>query len=73
MWAELDATEPELCELRRERLESWCVEEEAMKVDVNLLQQVERLEEKIISANLQVKVQAINVAPHSVICSHLIY
>lgn len=61
-------TEPEMCELRKKRVASWCVEEQAMEVDVHLLRHVEALEKKVISANLQVKVQAVRVAPHSVIC-----
>ncbi|XP_024863459.1 bromodomain adjacent to zinc finger domain protein 2B isoform X3 [Kryptolebias marmoratus] len=52
---ELDTAEPEMCELRKKRVESWCVEEQAMEVDINLLRQVETLEKKVISANLQVK------------------
>ncbi|XP_037542866.1 bromodomain adjacent to zinc finger domain protein 2B [Nematolebias whitei] len=52
---ELDMTEPEMCELRKKRVESWCVEEQAMEVDVHLLRHVEALEKKVVSANLQVK------------------
>ncbi|XP_067373156.1 bromodomain adjacent to zinc finger domain protein 2B isoform X4 [Channa argus] len=36
-------------------VESWCVEKQAMEVDISLLQQVEDLERKVISSNLQVK------------------
>uniref|UniRef100_A0A3P8PRB4 Bromodomain adjacent to zinc finger domain 2B n=1 Tax=Astatotilapia calliptera TaxID=8154 RepID=A0A3P8PRB4_ASTCA len=36
-------------------VESWCVEEKAMEVDIRLLRQVEALERKVISASLQVK------------------
>lgn len=37
--------------------ECWCTEEQAMEVDIGMLQQVETLERKVISAGLQVKVQ----------------
>ncbi|KAM8856300.1 bromodomain adjacent to zinc finger domain protein 2B-like isoform 2-T4 [Spinachia spinachia] len=36
-------------------VEGWCVEEQAMEVDISLLQQVEGLERKVVSARLQVK------------------
>lgn len=45
-------------EVSEKTLESWCVEEQAMDVDISLLQQVEELERKVISASLQIKVQA---------------
>lgn len=37
--------------------ECWCTEEQAMEVDIGMLQQVETLERKLVSAGLQVKVQ----------------
>lgn len=40
-----------------ETMECWCTEEQAMKVDIGMLQQVEALERKVVSAGLQVKVQ----------------
>lgn len=43
-------------EVSKEAVESWCVEEKAMEVDIRLLRQVEALERKVISASLQVKV-----------------
>lgn len=43
-------------EASKEAVESWCVEEKAMEVDIRLLRQVESLERKVISASLQVKV-----------------
>ncbi|KAF7215937.1 bromodomain adjacent to zinc finger domain protein 2B isoform X2 [Nothobranchius furzeri] len=52
---EFDMMELKMKELSREDVESWCVEERAMEVDINLLRQVEALEQKVISANLQVK------------------
>uniref|UniRef100_A0A3P8PR94 Bromodomain adjacent to zinc finger domain 2B n=1 Tax=Astatotilapia calliptera TaxID=8154 RepID=A0A3P8PR94_ASTCA len=42
-------------EVSKEAVESWCVEEKAMEVDIRLLRQVEALERKVISASLQVK------------------
>ncbi|XP_056289566.1 bromodomain adjacent to zinc finger domain protein 2B isoform X2 [Pseudoliparis swirei] len=42
-------------ESSEETVEGWCVEEQAMEVDISLLQQVEGLERKVISASLQVK------------------
>lgn len=45
-------------EVSEETVESWCVEEQALEVDMNMLQQVEELERKVISAGLQVKVPA---------------
>lgn len=45
-------------EVNKRTVESWCVEEQAMDVDISLLQQVEELERKVISASLQDKVQA---------------
>ncbi|XP_031714189.1 bromodomain adjacent to zinc finger domain protein 2B-like isoform X2 [Anarrhichthys ocellatus] len=51
----IDVAELEKGELREETVEGWCVEEQAMEVDISLLQQVEGLERKVISASLQVK------------------
>lgn len=44
-------------EVRMEAIECWCTEEQAMEVDIGMLQQVEALERKVVSAGLQVKVQ----------------
>lgn len=55
--AGMDVAELEQQEVSEETVESWCVEEQAMEVDIGLLQQVESLERKVISASLQVKVQ----------------
>lgn len=38
-------------------LKTWSVEEKAMEVDVTLLQQIEALERKVVSADVQVKVK----------------
>ena len=45
-------------EVSVETVESWCVEEQAMEVDISALQQVEEMERKVTSASLQVKVRA---------------
>lgn len=58
MGAAIDVAELEKQEVSEKTVESWCVEEQAMEVDISLLQQVEDLERKVISASLQIKVQA---------------
>ncbi len=57
--AAIDLAKLEKQEVSEETVESWCAEEQAMEVDISLLQQVEDLERKVISAGLQVKVLAI--------------
>lgn len=52
----------ELCELEEsqvsvESVRGWCVEEQAMEMDIAMLQQVEELERKVTAASLQVKVR----------------
>uniref|UniRef100_A0A8C9WE43 Bromodomain adjacent to zinc finger domain 2B n=1 Tax=Scleropages formosus TaxID=113540 RepID=A0A8C9WE43_SCLFO len=42
-------------QVTEEALENWCVEEQAMEVDISALQQVEELERRVTSASLQVK------------------
>ncbi|MGH0154956.1 UNVERIFIED_CONTAM: hypothetical protein FKN15_054049 [Acipenser sinensis] len=42
-------------QVTQETLESWCVEEQAMDMDIAILQQVEELERRVVSASLQVK------------------
>lgn len=54
--AAIGVTGMEKQEVSKEAVESWCVEEKAMEVDIRLLRQVESLERKVISASLQVKV-----------------
>lgn len=54
----IDVAELKRLEVSEETVKSWCVEEQAMEVDISLLQQVEDLERKVISASLQVKVKA---------------
>uniref|UniRef100_A0A665UXV9 Bromodomain adjacent to zinc finger domain 2B n=1 Tax=Echeneis naucrates TaxID=173247 RepID=A0A665UXV9_ECHNA len=53
----INVAELEKQEVNEKTVESWCVEEQAMEVDISLLQQVEDLERKVISAGLQIKVQ----------------
>uniref|UniRef100_A0A3Q1FVM8 Bromodomain adjacent to zinc finger domain 2B n=1 Tax=Acanthochromis polyacanthus TaxID=80966 RepID=A0A3Q1FVM8_9TELE len=51
----IDVSELEKQEVSKDMVESWCVEVQAMEVDISLLRQVEALERKVISASLQVK------------------
>lgn len=53
----IDVAELEEQQMCEETVLSWCVEEQAMEVDIGLLQQVEDLERKLTSASLQAKVQ----------------
>ncbi|KAG7227522.1 hypothetical protein INR49_005337, partial [Caranx melampygus] len=53
--AVIDVAELEKHEVSEKTVESWCVEEQAMEVDISLLQQVEELERKVMSAGLQGK------------------
>ncbi|KAJ8282378.1 hypothetical protein COCON_G00048970 [Conger conger] len=53
--ATIDVAELEENQVTEETVESWCVEEQAMEVDIAVLQQVEELERKVTSASLQVK------------------
>jgi hypothetical protein len=41
----------------RDIVENWSVEEQAMEMDLSILQQVEDLERRVASASLQVKVK----------------
>ncbi|KAL6100758.1 baz2b [Pungitius sinensis] len=51
----IDVAELKKRESSQNTVEGWCVEEQAMEVDISLLQQVEGLERKVVSASLQVK------------------
>lgn len=46
-----------------ESVRGWCVEEQAMEMDIAVLQQVEELERKVTAASLQVKVKHYNRNP----------
>ncbi|XP_069389334.1 bromodomain adjacent to zinc finger domain protein 2B isoform X3 [Paralichthys olivaceus] len=50
-----DVAKLEKEEVSEKTVESWCVEEQAMEVDISLLQQVEALERRVVSASLQIK------------------
>uniref|UniRef100_A0A4W6FTI0 Bromodomain adjacent to zinc finger domain 2B n=1 Tax=Lates calcarifer TaxID=8187 RepID=A0A4W6FTI0_LATCA len=51
----IDVAELEKQEVSEKTVESWCVEEQAMEVDIGLLQKVEDLERKVVCASLQIK------------------
>ncbi|KAG7466909.1 hypothetical protein MATL_G00147360 [Megalops atlanticus] len=51
----IDLSDMEENQVTEETVESWCVEEQAMEMDIAVLQQVEELERKVTSASLQVK------------------
>ncbi|XP_062252862.1 bromodomain adjacent to zinc finger domain protein 2B-like [Platichthys flesus] len=51
----LDVAKPEKQEVREKTVASWCVEEQAMEVDIRPLQQVEALEMRVDPAGLQIK------------------
>uniref|UniRef100_A0A8C8MF73 Bromodomain adjacent to zinc finger domain protein 2B n=1 Tax=Oncorhynchus tshawytscha TaxID=74940 RepID=A0A8C8MF73_ONCTS len=53
--AVIDESKLEENGVSEETVESWCVEEQAMEMDIAVLQQVEELEKKVTSASLQVK------------------
>ncbi|XP_027763311.1 bromodomain adjacent to zinc finger domain protein 2B isoform X9 [Empidonax traillii] len=51
----IDTNENEDNQVTREVVENWSVEEQAMEMDLAILQQVEDLERRVASASLQVK------------------
>ncbi|XP_052421645.1 bromodomain adjacent to zinc finger domain protein 2B isoform X3 [Carassius gibelio] len=51
----IDVSELEDSQVSEDTVQSWCVEEQAMDMDISVLQQVEQLEHKVTSASLQVK------------------
>ncbi|KAM6070344.1 bromodomain adjacent to zinc finger domain protein 2B isoform 3-T3 [Chlamydotis macqueenii] len=51
----IDVNENEDNQVTRDVVENWSVEEQAMEVDLAILQQVEDLERRVASASLQVK------------------
>ncbi|XP_039539230.1 bromodomain adjacent to zinc finger domain protein 2B isoform X2 [Pimephales promelas] len=51
----IDVSELEENQVSEDTVQSWCVEEQAMDIDIGVLQQVEELEHKVTSASLQVK------------------
>ena len=55
-----------------ESVRGWCVEEQAMEMDIAVLQQVEELERKVTAASLQVKVKHLDTnKPHIVALTHI--
>ncbi|XP_051998007.1 bromodomain adjacent to zinc finger domain protein 2B isoform X2 [Xyrauchen texanus] len=51
----IDVSELEKNHISEDTVQSWCVEDQAMDVDIGVLQKVEELERKVTSASLQVK------------------
>lgn len=54
--AMIELRELEESQVSVESVRGWCVEEQAMEMDIAMLQQVEELERKVTAASLQVKV-----------------
>lgn len=55
--AMIELHELEESQVSVESVRGWCVEEQAMEMDIAVLQQVEELERKVTAASLQVKVE----------------
>lgn len=55
--AMIELHELEESQVSVESVRGWCVEEQAMEMDIAILQQVEELERKVTAASLQVKVK----------------
>lgn len=53
----IESNENKESQVTRDIVEHWSVEEQAMGVDLRILQQVEDLERRVASASLQVKVK----------------
>ncbi|KAM4697890.1 bromodomain adjacent to zinc finger domain protein 2B [Rhinophrynus dorsalis] len=51
----IEMNDHEECQLTRDVVENWSVEDQEMEVDFSILQQVEDLERRVASASLQVK------------------
>ncbi|XP_072321866.1 bromodomain adjacent to zinc finger domain protein 2B isoform X8 [Eucyclogobius newberryi] len=54
--AMIELRDLEESQVSEESVRGWCVEEQAMEMDIAVLQQVEELERKVSAASLQVKV-----------------
>lgn len=52
----IESSELEKHQISEDTVYSWCVDEQVMDLDISVLQQVEELELRVTSANLQVKV-----------------
>lgn len=63
----IELRELEESQVSVESVRGWCVEEQAMEMDIAVLQQVEELERKVTAASLQVKVKCLhkntNISP----------
>lgn len=55
--AMIELHELEESQVSVESVRGWCVQEQAMEMDIAVLQQVEELERKVTAASLQVKVK----------------
>ena len=55
--ARIELRDLEESQVSVESVRGWCVEEQAMKMDIAALQQVEELEREVMSASLQEKVK----------------
>lgn len=53
----IELSENEENQVTRDIVENWSVEEQALEMDLSILQQVEDLERRVHSASLQVKVK----------------
>ncbi|XP_057349889.1 bromodomain adjacent to zinc finger domain protein 2B-like [Manis pentadactyla] len=62
----IELNENEENPVTRDTVENWSVEEQAMEVDLRILQQVEDLERRVASASLQVKENLQESSPDSV-------
>ncbi|KTF77047.1 hypothetical protein cypCar_00043926, partial [Cyprinus carpio] len=60
----IHVSELEENQVSEDTVQSWCVEEQAMDMDIGVLQQVEELEQKVSSASLQVKVGNLDFYEH---------
>lgn len=63
--AVIDVCELERSQVCEETVQSWCVEEHAMDMDIAVLQQVEELERRVTFASLQVKVNLFSAFTNS--------
>lgn len=61
--AMIELRELEESQVSVESVRGWCVEEQAMEMDIAVLQQVEELERKVTAASLQVKVEILTQTP----------
>lgn len=65
--AMIELRELEESQVSVESVRGWCVEEQAMEMDIAVLQQVEELERKVTAASLQVKVKYNTLPTHLVV------